>query len=303
MKVLAIVGSTASGKTAVSVELAKKIGGEIVSADSRLIYRDFDIGTAKPTAEERCGIPHYMIDIIPPERLYSAGDYKKDASEAVEKIISKGKIPIVVGGTGFYVRSLLGGLDIPDVPADENFRAEMDKFVEDYGRQALYDKLAAIDKTTADKLHYNDNVRVTRALEIFHATGKTMSEISSMSKPPYEVFYAGLNALDRAYLYDRANRRVDKMIESGLVDEVHRLVQKYGRTLPILKTLGYKEICEYFDGKISLEEAVGLIKKHTRNYAKRQLTWFRANPEIHWYYIDEMTQEEIVEKIIREYNV
>lgn len=303
MKVLAIVGSTASGKTAVSVELAKKIGGEIVSADSRLIYRDFDIGTAKPTAEERCGIPHYMIDIIPPERLYSAGDYKKDASEAVEKIISKGKIPIVVGGTGFYVRSLLGGLDIPDVPADENFRAEMDKFVEDYGRQALYDKLAAIDKTTADKLHYNDNVRVTRALEIFHATGKTMSEISSMSKPPYEVFYAGLNALDRAYLYDRANRRVDKMIDSGLVDEVHRLVQKYGRTLPILKTLGYKEICEYFDGKISLEEAVGLIKKHTRNYAKRQLTWFRANPEIHWYYIDEMTQEEIVEKIIREYNV
>ncbi len=303
MKVLAIVGSTASGKTAVSVELAKKIGGEIVSADSRLIYRDFDIGTAKPTAEERCGIPHYMIDIIPPERLYSAGDYKKDASEAVEKIISKGRIPIVVGGTGFYVRSLLGGLDIPDVPADENFRAEMDKFVEDYGRQALYDKLAAIDKTTADKLHYNDNVRVTRALEIFHATGKTMSEISSMSKPPYEVFYAGLNALDRAYLYDRANRRVDKMIESGLVDEVHRLVQKYGRTLPILKTLGYKEICEYFDGKISLEEAVGLIKKHTRNYAKRQLTWFRANPEIHWYYIDEMTQEEIVEKIIREYNV
>ena len=303
MKVLAIVGSTASGKTAVSVELAKKIGGEIVSADSRLIYRDFDIGTAKPTAEERCGIPHYMIDIIPPERLYSAGDYKKDASEAVEKIISKGKIPIVVGGTGFYVRSLLGGLDIPDVPADENFRAEMDKFVEDYGRQALYDKLAAIDKTTADKLHYNDNVRVTRALEIFHATGKTMSEISSMSKPPYEVFYAGLNARDRAYLYDRANRRVDKMIESGLVDEVHRLVQKYGRTLPILKTLGYKEICEYFDGKISLEEAVGLIKKHTRNYAKRQLTWFRANPEIHWYYIDEMTQEKIVEKIIREYNV
>lgn len=303
MKVLAIVGSTASGKTAVSVELAKKIGGEIVSADSRLIYRDFDIGTAKPTAEERCGIPHYMIDIIPPERLYSAGDYKKDASEAVEKIISKGRIPIVVGGTGFYVRSLLGGLDIPDVPADENFRAEMDKFVEDYGRQALYDKLAAIDKTTADKLHYNDNVRVTRALEIFHATGKTMSEISSISKPPYEVFYAGLNALDRAYLYDRANRRVDKMIESGLVDEVHRLVQKYGRTLPILKTLGYKEICEYFDGKISLEEAVGLIKKHTRNYAKRQLTWFRANPEIHWYYIDEMTQEEIVEKIIREYNV
>ena len=303
MKVLAIVGSTASGKTAVSVELAKKIGGEIVSADSRLIYRDFDIGTAKPTAEERCGIPHYMIDIIPPERLYSAGDYKKDASEAVEKIISKGRIPIVVGGTGFYVRSLLGGLDIPDVPADENFRAEMDKFVEDYGKQALYDKLAAIDKTTADKLHYNDNVRVTRALEIFHATGKTMSEISSMSKPPYEVFYAGLNARDRAYLYDRANRRVDKMIESGLVDEVHRLVQKYGRTLPILKTLGYKEICEYFDGKISLEEAVGLIKKHTRNYAKRQLTWFRANPEIHWYYIDEMTQEEIVEKIIREYNV
>ena len=303
MKVLAIVGSTASGKTAVSVELAKKIGGEIVSADSRLIYRDFDIGTAKPTAEERCGIPHYMIDIIPPERLYSAGDYKKDASEAVEKIISKGKIPIVVGGTGFYVRSLLGGLDIPDVPADENFRAEMDKFVEDYGRQALYDKLAAIDKTTADKLHYNDNVRVTRALEIFHATGKTMSEISSISKPPYEVFYAGLNALDRAYLYDRANRRVDKMIDSGLVDEVHRLVQKYGRTLPILKTLGYKEICEYFDGKISLDEAVELIKKHTRNYAKRQLTWFRANPEIHWYYIDEMTQEEIVEKIIREYNV
>ena len=175
MKVLAIVGSTASGKTSVSVELAKNIGGEIVSADSRLIYRDFDIGTAKPTDEERCGIPHYMIDIIPPERLYSAGDYKKDASEAVEKIISKGKIPIVVGGTGFYVRSLLGGLDIPDVPADENFRAEMDKFVEDYGRQALYDKLAAIDKTTADKLHYNDNVRVTRALEIFHATGKTMS--------------------------------------------------------------------------------------------------------------------------------
>ena len=183
MKVLAIVGSTASGKTAVSVELAKRIDGEIISADSRLIYRDFNIGTAKPTVEEMCSIPHYMIDIIPPETLYSAGDYKKDATDAVEKIISKGKTPIVVGGTGFYVRSLLGGLNIPDVPADENFRAEMDKFVEDYGRQALYNKLASIDKTTADKLHYNDNVRVTRALEIFHATGKTMSDESFRDFP------------------------------------------------------------------------------------------------------------------------
>lgn len=303
MKVLAIVGSTASGKTSLSVELAKKIDGEVISADSRLIYRDFNIGTAKPTFDERRGIPHYMMDIIPPEALYSAGDYQKDAREFIENIISRGKIPIVVGGTGFYVRSLLGGLNMPEVPANEKFRMEMDNFVENYGKQALYEKLMNIDKITAEKLHPNDNVRVIRALEIYHTTGKTMSEICSVSTPPYDVFYIGLNARDRDYLYDRVNKRVDVMIESGLVEEVQALVKKYGRTLPILKTLGYKEICEYFDGKISLEEAVELIKKHTRNYAKRQLTWFRANPDIHWYYIDEMTQEEIVEKIIREYNV
>lgn len=303
MKILAVVGSTASGKTSLSIELAKKLNGEIVSADSRLVYRDFDIGTAKPTIEERAGIVHHMVDIVDPITLYSAGDYKKDAQKAVEDIISRGKIPIVVGGTGFYVRSLLGGLDIPDIPADEDFRAQMDKLVEQKGRQALHDKLSKIDPITAQKLHPNDNVRITRALEIFHFSGKTMSEISSMSKPQYDVYYAGLNAQDRDFLYSRANLRVDKMFDDGLVDEVKNLIEKYGRTLPILKTLGYKEICEYFDAKISLDEACELIKKHTRNYAKRQLTWFRANPEINWFYIDEMSSCEIIEKIMSEYNV
>lgn len=303
MKILAVVGSTASGKTKIAIELAKRLDTEVISADSRLVYKDFNIGTAKPSVEEMDGIKHHMIDIVSPDKVYTAGDYKKDAQVVVDRLIKQGKIPIIVGGTGLYIKSLLGGLDIPEIAADDIFRDEMEKLAQEKGKTFLHDKLKEIDPTTAQKLHPNDSVRVIRALEVYQTTQKTMSEINSMSKPLYDVYYAGLNAEDREFIYQRTNHRVDLMLEAGLVDEVRQLTEKYGRTLPLLKTLGYKEICYYFDDKMSLEDAVELIKKHTRNYAKRQLTWFRANSEINWFYIDKQNTEEIVEQILREYDV
>jgi len=294
-KVLCIVGATASGKTSAAIQAAKKLNGEIISADSRLVYNDFNIGTAKPTLEEQEGVPHHMIDIQNPLETYTVGKYKIQAEEKIKEILGRGRLPIVAGGTGFYIKALLAGLNIPDVDPDEKFREKMENLVKNQGKEALYNLLKKSDPEMAEKLMPNDSFRIIRALEVQNATGQKMSEIQTVSDPQYKVIYAGLNAEDRELLYERINKRVEIMLQIGLIDEVKGLIRKYGRTNALLKTLGYREICEFFDGKLSEEEAVSLIQKNTRNFAKRQLTWFRANKEINWFFIDKSSPAEILE--------
>ncbi len=262
------------------------------------MYKDFNIGTAKPTVEEMRGIPHHFIDIVEPTINYTAGIFKKEASKAVKEIFARGKTPIVVGGTGFYVKALLGGIEIPEVEPDTEFREDMKKLEQENGEGFLYERLKNLDETAASKIHSNDTFRIIRALELHHITGKKPSEIQTSSPPEYDIVYAGLNTSNRQYLYDRINQRVFNMHEQGLIEEVKSLIVKYGRTLPLLKTLGYKEICGYLDGETDLNEALELIMKNTRRFAKRQLTWFRANPLITWYFIDETAEEQIIKSLM-----
>jgi len=300
-KLIALVGPTASGKTEIAVKLAELLGGEVISADSRLVYRDFNIGAAKPDNQEKRGIPHHMIDVEDPKNTYTVGRYKKEAGKAIEKILERNKIPIITGGTGFYIKALLEGLDIPEIDPDEDFRRKMREIAEKEGKEALHKILENSDPVIAKKLHPNDIFRIIRALEVQHITGCPMSKAQTISNSKYKVFYVGLNALDREFLYDRINKRVLNMIEKGLVEEVEALILKYGRTVSILKTLGYKEICERLEGLYSLDEAVEKIQQKTRNFAKRQLTWFRANKDIHWFYIDRNSQDEICESIAKKW--
>ncbi len=297
-KIIAIVGPTATGKTDIAIKLARFFGGEIVSADSRLVYKDFNIGTAKPSVEEMNMVKHYMIDIAEPTTTYTVGEYKKNADKCIQDIFSRGKVPILAGGTGFYTKAVTEGLDIPEVNPDLEFRREMQDFVNINGKQALYDKLYELDSDTAEKLYINDSFRITRALEVYKVTGKKMSELQTKTPPTYDAMYIGLKAEDRAFLYDRINKRVLKMIDMGLIDEVKLLTEKYGKTVSILKTLGYQQISSYLDGEMTLDEAIELARQKTRNFAKRQLTWFHANKDIDWRYIDRESQHEICDYVI-----
>ena len=300
-KIIAIIGPTASGKTDKAIKLAQFLDGEIISADSRLVYKDFNIGTAKPTTQELAIIPHYMIDLVTPEEEFTVNLFRNQADNLIQDILSRGKVPIIAGGTGFYIKALLEGFDIPEVKPNNEFREEMRKLVEENGREYLHKLLMEKDPKTASKLYINDSFRVIRALEVIQALGKPMSEVQTKTGAKYNIIYAGLCTENRDYLYERINRRVDIMISQGLVKEVKSLIEKYGKTISLLKTLGYKEICEYLDGLYSEEEAIEQIKKNTRNYAKRQLTWFRANKEAKWYFIDNLTSEEICSNIIETY--
>lgn len=297
MEIISLVGPTSSGKTDIAIELAKSLDGEIISADSRLVYEDFNIGTAKPDVAERQGIEHYLIDVASPYVTYSASDYVTAAEEAIAKIRAKGKVPILTGGTGFYIKALLEGLDIPKVAPDEEFRLKMRDFARDLGNDVLYQKLVELDPVAAKKLHPNDVFRVIRALEIHRTTGELPSKLQVTKEPNHKAIYFGLNAQSRDFLYDKINQRTDVMLERGLVAEVEGLIAKYGADLQLLNTLGYKEICEHLRGETTLCEAREKIQKNTRNYAKRQLTWFRANEKIKWYHIDTTTKDEIVQDI------
>lgn len=274
-KVIAIVGATASGKTAYAVELAKQIDGEIISADSRLVYKGFDIGTAKPTIDEREGIVHYMIDVVEPDFNYSAGLYAKEAKSCINDILSRGKTPIIAGGTGLYLNILLNNYDLPEIEPDWELRKNLEKLSYDELAQMLYelDKDAFVEK--------NDKKKVIRYIEIIKSTGKPLNRSRGMNDIQYDVEWIGLN-FPREVLYDRINKRVDLMIEQGLVEETKNLLEKYGRIPNIVDTIGYREIILAFDGIMSLSEAVEKLKQNTRNYAKRQLTWFRKNESIKW---------------------
>ena len=281
-KVIAVVGATASGKTSYAIELAKKINGEIVSADSRLVYKDMNIGTAKPTLDEMSDIPHYMIDIVEPSFEYSAGLYVNDAKRCIENIILKGKIPIVVGGTGLYLRLLLENYDIPSVEPDKELRSELcEKSFDE-----LYSILLNLDLKATDTVEANDKKKVIRYIEIIKKTGLPLSKARGIKESDYDVEWIGLN-FPRDILYDRINKRVDLMIENGLVEETKFLINKYGEVPNIVDTIGYREIIWALRRDCSFEEAVEKLKQNTRNYAKRQLTWFRKNELIKWNYYPE----------------
>lgn len=284
-KVIVIAGPTASGKTSLSIKLAKEINGEIISADSMQIYKYMDIGTAKPSIEEQDGIKHYLLDFVSPDERYSVAEFKKDAENAIEEILRKGKVPIVIGGTGLYIDSLVFGIEYPEIEFDEKYRqALMNKAMTDEGLKSLYEEAKKIDEKALLKISENDRKRITRILEIYHNTGKTKTEMEIESrknevKYDYRVFAINM---DREKLYDRINRRVNIMIEQGLIEEVRELIKKYNKFPTAMQGLGYKEVLEYLDGKCSKEEMIDKIKQETRRYAKRQLTWFRKNKNITW---------------------
>lgn len=275
-KVIAIVGPTASGKTKMAIEMAQKLDTEIISADSRLVYKGFDIGTAKPTKEEQLLVKHHMIDVVEPEYDFSVADFADGASKVISELHAKNKVPIVVGGTGLYFRILLENYDMPRVEANSQLRAEL----ENLSNEELFEKLSNIDKISAEKIHQNNRVRVIRALEVSLTTGKPFSSIKGVKENKYDVEWVFPEIESREILYKRINIRVDMMIKDGLVDETKNLLLKHGRIKNLVNTIGYQEIIQYLDGNISIENAIEQIKQNTRRYAKRQLTWFRRNPNL-----------------------
>ena len=283
-KVIVICGPTASGKTALSIELAKKVNGEIISCDSMQIYKDMNIGTAKPTIEEMQGIKHYLLDFVSPNERYSVADFKKDAKNAIKEILSKGKVPIIVGGTGLYLDSLIYEIEYQNIEFDENYRKELEQEVEEKGLEELYEQAKKIDPVAIEKISKNDKKRILRILEIYHATGKnkTEQEIESRKNEVEYDYKVYAISWDREELYARINKRVDLMIEQGLIDEVKNILQKYEQFPTAMQGLGYKEVVDYLQGNCTKQEMIEKIKMETRRYAKRQLTWFRKNKQTIW---------------------
>ena len=284
-EVIVICGPTASGKTALSIELAKRIDGQIVSADSMQIYDEMNIGTAKPSLEEMQGIKHYLIGNVKPTERYSVSQYKQDAIDAIENIIIDKKVPIVVGGTGLYVNSLIYGIDYPEIETDLTYRTELEKIANTDGLETLYNRACEIDPQAMKKISSNDKKRIMRVLEIYKQTGKTKTQIEKESKINgvnynYRVF--GIK-IDREILYNRIDRRVDQMIEQGLVQEVEKLYKKYGdKLITSAQAIGYKEMIDYINQKSNFEEAIEKIKMESRRYAKRQITWFKKIEGVTW---------------------
>ena len=294
-KVIVICGPTASGKTALSIELAKQIHGEIVSCDSMQIYKDMNIGTAKPTIQEMQGIKHYLIGYVSPEKRYSVADYKRDAKNAIKEIIEKDKMPIIVGGTGLYLDSLIYEIEYQEIELDEEYRKNLEKEVEEQGLDRLYERAKQIDAKAVEKISPNDKKRILRILEIYHATGKTKTEQEIESRKKEVEYDYKVYALDwdREKLYDRINKRVDIMIEQGLIEEVKQILDKYDTFPTAMQGLGYKEVVDYLEGKLTKEEMIEKIKMETRRYAKRQLTWFRKNKQTIWLNAEDTIQDNI----------
>lgn len=291
-KVIVIVGPTASGKTATAIKVAKELNGEIVSADSMQIYKEMNIGTAKPTIEEQDGILHYMIDVVYPDEEFNVAKYKDMAEIAIEEILAKGKIPIIVGGTGLYINTLVDAIEFVDIGEDLNYRNEMLKRAEIEGASVIHAELAKIDKDAADNIDANNIRRVIRALEIYKLTGKTKTQLDMESRKEVKYDYRMYGIKwDREKLYERIEKRVDIMLEEGLVDEVKNIIPKYKISKTAIQGLGYKEVIEFLNNQISYEEMVEILKMETRRYAKRQLTWFRRDERIKWYEIDFIANE------------
>ena len=289
-----LTGPTAVGKTKASIGLAKAIGGEIISADSMQVYKQMDIGSAMD------GIPHYLVDILEPDEEFHVVLFQQMAKQAIQKIYEKGKIPILVGGTGFYIQAVLYDIDFSENEKDTSYREELEKLAQTKGAEYLHDRLREVDEKSAQDIHANNVKRVIRALEYFHQTGEKISEHNEEQRKkvsPYNFSYFVLND-ERAHLYERINLRVDQMINEGLVREVQSLKEKgYTRDMVSMQGLGYKEMLDYLDNKCSLEEAVEIIKRDTRHFAKRQITWFKRESDVTW--IDKKEYDYNEERILK----
>ena len=296
-KIIAVVGPTASGKTGLSIALAQRFGGEILSADSMQIYHQMNIGTAKPSMEERNGIPHHLMGHISVEDTYNVASYVEDARGVLEGMKERNCLPILCGGTGLYVDHLLGNTDFFDIPVDEKVRQKYQKMAEEQGNEVLFSLLQERDPALAAHLHLNDSKRIIRGLEVLETTGRRLSEFQaeSIRQSPYEVLYIGLNFKERSLLYDRINRRVDQMMEQGLLQEVLTLAKEYRLSNTARAAIGYKEILDALECGGEISAAVELVKQKSRNYAKRQLTWFHKNKAIHWFYGDEQAEDMLLQ--------
>lgn len=286
--ILVVCGPTASGKTGLAVELALRRNGEVVSADSMQIYRHMDIGTAKPTAGERRGVPHHLMGFLERSERFSVADYVSVAGEAIRDIHNRGRLPIVAGGTGLYISSLVDNIAFQELEGDPALRAELEAVARERGNEALWTMLRDCDPVLAERLHPNNRGRVIRAIEVTRLTGVPMSEHQRRAREtesPYKATILGLTCSDRTLLYERIDRRVDEMLANGLVEEAKALLERFSLTAG--QAIGYKELVPYFEGKITLEEAVGDIKRETRRYAKRQLTWFRRDERVRWINVDQ----------------
>lgn len=297
-EVIAIVGPTASGKTALSIELAKKIGGEIINGDAMQVYKGLDIGTAKITKEEMDGIPHHLFDVKVPDESFSVAEYQTEVRKWITDIQDRGKIPIIVGGTGLYIQSVLFDFRFTEEAADLEVRTRLERELAEEGAAFLYAKLVEIDPAGAEKIHPNNHRRLVRALEIIEVTGKSKDdhEDGAGRVPLYKHHIIGLE-MDRDLLYERIGQRVDLMMEKGLLEEANRLWEEGIRGVQSVQAIGYKEIHQYIEKKLLLDEAVELIKKNTRNYAKRQMTYFRNKLDISWFNA-ELGIDEIVKGIL-----
>lgn len=303
-RMVAIGGPTATGKTALSVALAKEFGGEVVNADSMQIYRGLDIGTAKPTAEERQGIPHHLMDFLPPEAPYSVADFTAAAAPLIEQLNSAGKLPIVTGGTGLYITSLMKGTAFAPEKTDPAIRARLQTEADEQGSAALYARLQQIDPAYAEKLHPNNLPRVIRALELFEATGRRMSEqqrAALAAEPPYRSLCICLTCRDRAELYRRIDRRVDSMLQNGVLEEAKLVYDNRETYRTAAQAIGYKEFFPYFAGDMPLNDCTNRLKQATRNYAKRQLTWFRHQADGVWLYVDEEPPARRAAELVRQF--
>ncbi len=295
---IAVVGPTASGKTALSVALAKQLDGEIINADSMQIYKELNIATAKPTLEERQGIVHHMMDIISPEASYSVSDYATAAREVIAEVASRGKTPILVGGTGLYYSTLLDHVQFDKTQPDHALRERLTKEAEADNGATLYARLIALDPIAAKEIHPHNTVRLVRAMEAYETTGKTLTQLKEESKAipsPYDATVIGLTYRDRQTLYHRIDKRVDLMMEEGLLQEAETVLKTY-RLQTAFHAIGYKELLPYFEKQATLLECVAKIKQESRRYAKRQLTWFRRDQRIHWIYVDDLQSfDELIE--------
>lgn len=307
--IVVVCGPTASGKTGLAVELAKRLDGEVISADSMQLYTGLDIASAKPTKEEMQGIPHHMMDFLPPTTSFSVADYVEMARKKIAEVAARGKLPIIAGGTGLYINSLVDNIEFDDTSSDMAYRDELRAIEKEKGAGFLLEMLREVDPESAEKLHANNQSRIIRALEVYHISGKKMSDVQAESRrnpSPYEPCMIALNYTDRQDLYDRINKRVDIMLEQGLLEEAREFFT-HSDYDTAAQAIGYKELKPYFDGKATLEECVEHLKQATRHYAKRQLTWFRKDKRINWINVDKSTSSEeiieIAENFVKSYSI
>lgn len=300
-KIISVVGPTASGKTGLAVNIASLYGGEILSADSMQIYREMSVGTAKPSMEERAGIPHHLMGHISVEQTYSVASYLNDANAVLNDLNERKILPVICGGTGLYIDHLLNDTHFYDADSTEEIRLKYQRIAEQKGVGFIYSRLESCDPVLAAKLHPNDLKRVIRGLEVYESTGRPLSELQeeSLRDSPYDVLWIGLNFRNRQLLYDRINRRVDLMVENGLLNEIDYLMRNFQLSATARAAIGYKEIMDAIEASESIDEALELVKQKSRNYAKRQLTWFGKNRDIHWIFCDEMNENERMNEVKR----